>query len=142
MCDTFEYERGETRWYMKHQFPNGQTIEISFYEEENYRDTVYYSICLDIFSKRKHRSKNFSEIRSTGKVGIASLIWAKAIVKQFIEFIPKQRFSRWCKYICIFTGWADNRRRRVYERGLKDLGFEYGKVMGERVLKKTIQYKE
>lgn len=47
--------------------------------------------------------------------------------------------NNYCKNtIIIYCEWTDNRRRNVYERGLKSLGYTFGKAFGKKALVKKI----
>jgi hypothetical protein len=104
--DDFDY------YLFKEKLSNNQTLEMKFWDEG---DIIY--IETRVYSKRKH---NITEHESTGKVGLESLLLAKLAVKLFIDFMIEEKMNK-----KIVVAWSDNRRRKIYYRGLKNLGFEY-----------------
>ena len=72
-----------------------------------------YWISFQVMTKRKD---GYSYLQQTGRDGLYSLLWAKDCIVDMINTVERP-FN-----ICIC---ADNSRRfRVYERGLKGLGFK------------------
>lgn len=125
----FDFERDNegNRFYLfQEKLSNNQILKIKFYDE----DEKYILISACVFSKRKH---NYSEQITTGRVGIESLLLAKLGIKLFIEFLIKQNMKR-----KVVVGWADNRRRNVYYRGLKELGFEFEYLTYGNITKKYL----
>jgi hypothetical protein len=117
----FEHIKNEDGYYFysfKEKLSNNQTLEMEFWEE----DKKYIVVSASVYSKRKYVN---SEYKTYGKVGIESLLLAKLAIKLFIEFLVEQKLS---KKIIIF--WSDNRRRNVYYRGLKELGFKFEYLSG------------
>jgi hypothetical protein len=113
----FEYvqDNNENEYYylFKEKLSNNQTLELKFYE-----DFYGFFTCLRIYSKRK---SNYTDFDTTGHVGIKSLILAKLGMELFIDFLIQENI----KNKKIVVHWGDNRRQRVYYRGLKSLGFKY-----------------
>ena len=100
----------------------GQIVELEIwvYYSDREQLTEYLSVTLSVNKKRK----GYEYGKETGKAGIESLLIAKKILQYHIDKILKrQRFHKWTYYIIIW--WDDSRRRDVYYRGLKDLGFEF-----------------
>lgn len=96
---------------------NGQTLRLIFsqwYYQKKRRIDWY--ICFDIADKRKNK---FKYKQQTGTDGIRSLLWAKNCIKDFIENEIRKDIDN-----VIIVQWDDNKRRKVYERGLKELGFK------------------
>lgn len=120
--------------------PSGQTVKIEF--NGNYNAKKYYfGIYLVVMDKRKN--ENSTTLKITGRDGLQSLLWAKKKIIEFEEFIKeeipsvnKNGYKR--APIVIYTFWDDNRRRDIYEHGLKKLGFRYNMVYGKKALCKTI----
>lgn len=94
---------------------NGQIVELKI-SWDIYMDTYYYYVTLYI-NKRKN---GYKFLEQTGRNGIEGLLKAKEMLREFIEDI-KQTENRNHN---IYIFWDDNRRKDVYERGLKDLGFK------------------
>ena len=129
----FEYIRTKNRdeysyYLFKEKLSNNQTLEMKFWDEDDY-NTFY--ITVKIYSKRKHNNTDFE---TTGKVGIESLLLAKLGIKLFIEFLDEQNIKN--KKIVI--SWSDSRRRKVYYRGLKNLGFKFEYLEFGEVSKKFL----
>lgn len=115
-------DRDEYRYRVKNS--KNQTVELTiwtyYHDIENNSD--YLSITLSVNKK----SKGYEYGKETGKTGIESLLIAKKILQYHIDniILTSHRFSNWNYYIIIW--WDDNKRRDVYYRGLKDLGFNFG----------------
>ena len=92
-----------------------QTIEMIFYKTE-YMNDVWWSICLQVSTKRNE----FKYLEQPGKGGLYNLAWAKYVL---IEFINTELDKK--KNNTIIVQWDNSKRKRVYERYLKDLGFKY-----------------
>lgn len=73
-------------------------------------------------------------LKQTGRDGLSSLLWAKSIIKLFIEDLEESKKYRPNINKTIIIQWDDNKRKNVYIRGLKDLGFKYGKPHGYNAL--------
>lgn len=99
---------------------SGQKIHLSFAKYVNGLDVVWYPFLW--FGKRK---LGYQYLKQTGKDGLKSLFWAKQQMKTFIdELNPRYNHT-------IVVQWDDNRRRDVYIRGLKELGF-YMSIMNKK----------
>ena len=106
----------------------GQILNLTLFLEE-YSNFNEWFITLWI-GKRK---KEFQYLTQTGKDGIKSLLWAKECIKDFIKHLDEKQNHK------IFVHWDDNRRRDVYARGLKELGFTYQTgYRGKKMLVLTI----
>lgn len=100
----------------------GQIVELEIwvYYSDREQLTEYLSVTLSVNKKRK----GYEYGKETGKAGIESLLIAKKILQYHIDKVLKiQRVYKCTYYIIIW--WDDSRRRDVYYRGLKDLGFEF-----------------
>lgn len=124
-------------YFKTHKLKNNQTIFICFSQFE-FSKCTEYSVFLVIANKKKHikqcilQEKDVFFDKETGKCGLEGLLWAK---QQIIEFEE----SDICRNGDVITiGWADNRRRNVYEYGLKKLGFIMGYREGCKCLIKKI----
>ena len=95
-------------------------------------------VAMDIISKRKLINilflfyfkksilKNMKDSmmfnkETTFENGILNLLFAKKAIIEFIDFIKKERFSRYNSWIIIQA--TDKRRFDVYKRGVKGLNF-------------------
>ena len=113
-----------------------QTAEITFqfFPDEYYKNTLW-NVVLVVYNKRKHAQRNLSEVRCTGHHGIEFLLFAKEAIQEFeksiVETYPTEKHV-------IYVGWADNRRRNVYERGLKPIGYNYEMIDGVKCLAKHL----
>lgn len=123
--------------YKTHKLKNNQTIGIYFWKHELSKSNEY-SIYLAIANKKKHLrqlilgEKDILTDHETGKCGLEGLLWAK---KQIVEF-EKSIYCKNGDYISVY--WTDNRRRDVYEYGLRKLGFMVGYRDGKKCLSKKI----
>lgn len=112
---------------------SGQSIRIEFNEDANDKECYYYNIYLVISNKKKSRDNTY--LKQTGKDGVKGLLWAKRKIIEFEEFIKEEHKE---SSIMICTRWDDNRRRNVYERGLRDIGYKFNMVFGQKQLCKKI----
>ena len=101
----------------KLKLDKGQLVQMNV-QKETYMDTTRYFICLFI----NKRGKGYQMLHQTGHAGIEGLLWAKEMLIDLIEHIRKIENKK--HVIHIF--WDDARRRDVYIRGLKDIGFKVG----------------
>ena len=123
----------EEGWYSTTKLPSGQTIRIEF-QESNSWHKYHYNIYLVTSHKRK-QSDNVT-LKATGKDGLEGLMWARDKIIEFEEFVKD--IHRGIPVI-IYCCWDCNRRRNVYERGLRDLGYRFNNLFGYKVLSKTIR---
>jgi hypothetical protein len=129
--DTYSYG-----YYKIHQLSNNQVIGIFFIKNKLSRN-IEYHIALSISNKKKHlfqyikEEKDVLSGKETGKCGLEGLLWAK---KQIIEF--ENSICKPGNIICV--RWSDNRRRKVYEYGLKKIGYKIGFRDGSKCLYKII----
>ena len=89
-----------------------------------HKDKKYYFVTFYISSKKK---RDFETLKQTGRDGLKPLIWAKSCLKDFIENVAK-------KGDLIIVDYDDVRRKRVYARGLKELGFYFGRFEKKETL--------
>jgi hypothetical protein len=139
---SFKYNRDDyhNRWYEDEELlPSGNTVKIIFYEDiDNLNSRRYYNIYFFTVHKLKVESSTI-QFKSTGKDGLKGLIWARNKIKEFEEFIID---NKWFKGTFIISvSWDDNRRRKVYEYGLKPLGFKIEWLNSKKQLVKRIKIK-
>lgn len=127
----FELNRDRDTYRSTHILSNGQICEIRFFYWE-YKNFDEFSIGFAVANKKKQLSKFFSEdsdarcidLQSTGTCGIEALLWARQQIEEFEELI-----AIWyeedgnTRPIRITVHADDNRRFRVYRRGLQKLGY-------------------
>lgn len=128
-----EYKNGDyTNYYETSILPSGQTIKIEFQEEWS-KSKYFYNIYLVTSHKRKQANSTFGI--ATGKDGFKGLLWAKKKIIEFEEFIKEKHVDI---PIIIYCDWTDNKRRKIYERGLSNIGYKYNFLFNRKVLSKTI----
>jgi len=110
--------------------PSKQTIRIVFYEVEH-NNRYYYDIYVVTMHKKKAIDSTI--LKTTGKDGVAGLLWAKNKIKEF-EILIKEIHEN--VTICIY--WDDNRRRNIYEWGLRKEGYKMGRIFDKKCLCKKI----
>jgi len=124
---------GEYGYYDTKILPSGQTIRIEFQEDWS-KSKYNYNIYLVTSHKRKQAG--YTCMKTTGGDGLKGLLWAKKKVIEFEEFIKEEHPGI---PVIIYCAWDDNRRRNVYERGLRNLGYRFTNLFGYKVLSKTIR---
>lgn len=106
--------------YYKTKIEN-QTLLVEFCGFPNIDGThVNWNVFLLIYTKRNEINRSFQ--KSTGKIGLKGLFAAKEIISKFESYL-KDYYWRETHHILI--SWDDNRRRNIYERGLRNLGYKF-----------------
>ena len=106
----------------------GQTLKLDIYESlDSPSDRIHYCVTFHITSKKR---LGFQHLKSTGKDGIKSLLWAKSCIVEFIEHIETGDIN----HGRITVYWDDSRRKKIYCHGLKNLGFYLGRVNNKECL--------
>lgn len=119
------------------KLPSGMTVEVVFQGDySSDQRFATFNVVLDVFKKRKQKDDNY--LHQTGKDGLKPLIFAKKAIEEFAPYILEQ-YGECHEKMVIQVLWADNRRRRVYERGLKSIGFEFNNYFGYKALYKLIK---
>jgi len=106
----------------------GQLLNLTF-ECEGYSNLIYWNVVFWI-GKRKN---GYEWNQQTGRDGLKSLLWAKSCI---IDFINNVDHKNKINHLCI--GWDDNRRKKTYMWGLKDLGFTLTRIERRLCLHKII----
>lgn len=125
---TYDYENGI--FWNRHKLSNGQFCMICFEESYNdNQDVITYNVVFAIADKKKQLRGFFSEskentitLKSTGRCGVEALRWAKDNILLFENYMRK-KYRRSDKTIAIIVGGEDNRRFRLYEKGLSRYGY-------------------
>lgn len=123
---------GYTGYYDSTKLPSGQTVTIEFQKEWS-KSKYYYNIYLVTAHKRKQ--EKYVTLKRTGKDGLKGMFWAREKIKEFEEFIKEKHKGI---PVIIYCCWTDNKRRDLYERGLRDLGYRFNNLFGYKVLSKKI----
>lgn len=140
------YEEGEnlsenemyTVYALRTKIDN-QTVEIEFQcdEKNNSKSNIrHWNIALTIGTKRKHFDKYHDNKEVCGKIGLQGLLFAKAAIQYFEEFLTHTEFSQYKNIL--YATWLDHRRRDAYAYGLKKLGFDFGVYNKKKVLLKEV----
>lgn len=109
---------------------SNQTIDLSFtcWDRPQINEITKWNVSVVVYNKRKHINRNFSEVRNTGSNGLEFLFFAKQAIKEFEAYIVERYpLDEGYKNI-IVIGWADIRRRNVYARGLRSLGYYFDNI--------------
>lgn len=128
-----DYDTSQVIYYDSKKLKSGKTIKIEF-TEEVFDNVVEYSIWLTTSRKRKNLDNQY--LTTNNKDGLQGLLWAKQKIGEFEKYLQYERIFKDKKRF-IIVEWDDNRRRNVYYRGLKGLGFEF-KHIGYKALVKEV----
>lgn len=128
-------------FYKTNILSNNQTISIYFMKEEMKNGYEYY-VVLGIANKKRYLKEFMLGTRDltsfeTGKCGVEGLLWAKNQIIKFEAFIKDKHYKN--ELISIVVQWADRRRKKVYIRSLKPLGYRLVNRYGEWCLYKKIK---
>lgn len=133
----FVQERNSYIFTVTDKMPSGMTVEINFvgycWDDQK---TAEFTIELNVYKKRKDKSSIF--LKRTGKDGLKTLFFAKKAIKEFEPYIL-ERYGYRHKKMFINIQWTDNKRRDIYYRGLKDIGYQFTMFNGYKVLSKRIK---
>lgn len=83
--------------------------------------------------KKRREFEIFEDKGSKSLGGIKALFWVKEAIMNFPSFYGNPYNKK--EYICI--GWADSRRRDIYER-LRKEGFQFAMEQGNKILIKRL----
>ena len=110
-------------------------MQLCRFKHKNFSNEYAWSVLLYVNKK----SKGYEYRKQTGKSGIESLLVAKEILKYHIDCCIE--WFSWHKNDHTIYIWADdNKRFKVYARGLKDIGFIEGKFYGQKCLYKKLSF--
>lgn len=130
-------------WYYEsiRRFDN-QTAVIRFYNNDSYYDskkkkntwmlTTVYAIGPEKQVNRWFNNEiNDIDLTKSGKQGLKSIFWAKEQIKEIINIFKEEHPD---DKLILQVHWVDNKRRDLYYRGLKDLGFKFNNLYGYKSL--------
>ena len=98
-------------------------------------DTIYWNYAICVYNKRTQIRDDYDYIKATGDT-IKGMFRGKECLS-WLESYIEWHFSN-KKNIIIIEG-SDTRRKRIYERKLKDMGYHKGRYDGKEVLIKTLR---
>lgn len=149
MLEDFEviwHEGANYGFYRREKLSNGQVIGIYFLRRAS-NHNVEYSTVLAIGKKKHINSLIFGDgeallDKTTGKCGLEGLVWAKRRLIEFEKFLQERlRYAGRNKdiptYICVYG--TDKRRRTLYARRLRDIGYEEQRRHGEHCVCKRVE---
>lgn len=117
---------------------NGQTAEMLFMPDHNdNHEKCFWWIAFQIYSKRKHKDRNFDENRITGKCGMEGLLFAAQAIDDFPNFLISLPDEQSYQHSLLVHG-SDPVRRKIYAHFLPRKGFEKTMYMGSEVLIKRL----
>ena len=130
-CET-EITNNGKKYKAQRIFPSGNSVKLEL-ECAIFDRVVHCNVYFT--TAHKHKKIDDTYLKLNGKDGVYPLIWAKRKLIEF-EDIIKEDFSD--KKIIIYVCWDDNRRRDVYHRGLKNIGYKFGNIGGCKCLFKVL----
>lgn len=130
------WDREKYEYYAIEKIGN-QTLRMGLSQDEVESDcpkTLNFNIYLNVYTKRKHATKNEAEKRITGKDPIATFFVAR---KMFDE-LEAECINGFCENfdIIIYCTWVDNRRRDAYWKVLSRKGYQWGNIYGQKCIMK------
>ena len=131
-----EQEDDKIYWFYRCREKIGkQTLELRFYKywDDYDTNTIYFSIMLSVYNKRKHLERDMGSKAITGSDPLKNVSIGLRMFKAMEEKTVED-FSY--LNIVIFCSWLDKRRREAYEKILMRRGYKYGIIDGDRVLMK------
>ena len=118
-------------YYISKQF-NGFTYNAVMTLEETDKSVKYW---FSISSGKKRKDfEIFEEKDNKSFGGVSALFWLKECLLDFPTFFAPRLYSR-NQYLVI--GWADSRRRNIYQR-LEKEGFQFAMENNKKVLVKKL----
>lgn len=130
----------ENAYRAEEKLDNGQTFIMEFQEIDWNADTIYFNVCLAIYSKRTQAAENEREVRTTGK---DTFLKTWTLARQAFNLIEQEVLERFSYVgnIVIYVGWADSRRRDIYYHFLSKRGYRYGRDLdNKKVLYKKFTF--
>jgi len=114
---------------------NGYQYNVLIITEETDKSFKYW---IHVSSGKKRKEFEIFEDKENKSLGgIRALFWIKEAMFDFYNYITKRRsLDNKAVYICV--GWADNRRRNIYQR-LEKEGFKFSMENGKKILIKRLK---
>lgn len=111
---------------------SGQTIKLELEGEEFNKFNRF-----NVYLTTNHKQKNIDDtfLKRTGKDGLYPLIWAKKRLLE-VESLIKEDCPN--KRNVIYVMWDDGKRKRVYIRGLSNVGYKMARIEDKMCLMKTL----
>ena len=137
---TFKTENNQSFYECKHKHKSGQTFYIKFMGWKDLWDIDpinYYNTIFHIYNKKKQKNIGANlELTQTGKCGLDGLIWAKKMIMEFEKFMNETNYHN--EKVAVIVGWANNKRRKVYERYLTKVGYNIKMIENKKCLIKYL----
>lgn len=130
-----DWEKLPGWWNIYHKCKefNGFTYSVQITVLENQKSQKFY---VAVASGKKRKDMEVFEQKAEKSLGgMKALLWIKETVLEFPKYFNKVKTAKKNQYICI--GWADSRRRNIYERLKKD-GFIFMMDEGQKILIKKL----
>ena len=139
-------------YYKNHTLSNKQVCRILFGEYTWYTENkIEFYVAFAVADKKKDLNNWFNgdkpsriDHKISGTCGLEALLFAKNSIRDFEEWL-KIYYEIYLKkdyVVRICVDADDNRRMRVYKRGLRDLGYKTVNRMGKWILCKRIVWDE
>ena len=125
-------DKAYTNVYYTSTIFNGYQYNAVMALEETDKSVKYW---FSISSGKKRKEFQIFEDKENKSLGgIRALFWIKEAMYDFPLFYGYRIRGR-KQYLCV--GWADNRRRNIYERLIKE-GFQFRSERGNKILIKKL----
>jgi hypothetical protein len=120
-------------WVTTKKF-NGYQYNVIIIPEQTNKSIKYW---IHVSSGKKRKEFEIFEDKENKSLGgIRALFWIKEAMYDFPKFYADRRnIKELNTYICI--GWADSRRRNIYQR-LEKEGFRFSMEDGKKILSKKL----
>jgi len=120
-------------YYTTEKF-NGYQYNVLVITEESPKTIKYWIHASSGKKRREFEIFEDKENKSLG--GVKALFWIRDAMFDFPRYFSERRNLRG-KTCYLMVGWADNRRRNIYSRLIKE-GFEFRSEQGRKILIKKL----